>query len=234
MKNRLQHPEAGNWLAARADRLKDRFQVHARFYASSKDLRCRDELLITAVRPIGRSAPQLADAVFVMMNPGDSKPLTGDDESAHSKALHAPTRPDLTQYQLMRVMASFDWDFVRVLNLSDLRTPKSAKLPGLIAEYEQKEGHDGHSIFSPRRREDLEKALVRRDGAPVIAAWGIRTNLRPLAERALCALQDCQILGLRHSTAPWKFLHPLPRKNSAQMAWCNGVNRLVTGRPANC
>ena len=35
------------------------------------------------------------------------------------------TQPDNTQYQVMRVAVACGWSHVRVLNLSDLRDPKS-------------------------------------------------------------------------------------------------------------
>ena len=95
------------------------------------------------------------DAVFIMMNPGSSRPLNEVNNRIHAEAIHelpislVPTKPDTTQYQVMRVMHYCEWRHVRVLNLSDLRCPKSGeffkqfKRPG-----RRSPRSTSHSVFS--------------------------------------------------------------------------------------
>lgn len=203
-------------LHANAAALKSRFEVTGRFYSSPCGHRCRDELNI---RQMGTAATAAADAVFIMMNPGSSAPLDGEDAVKIEHAVHVPARPDTTQYQVMRLMGFYDWRSVRVLNLSDLRTPKSDELLGVIHVYERHEGHDGHSIFSPRRASELQHALRRRTGSPVVVAWGVAARLRPLAERALNALSSSRVAGLAKVHGGWAYRHPLPQTHASQIAW---------------
>jgi len=74
---------------------------------------------------------QLPDAIFIMMNPGSSRPLEEVDNVVSEDNINkleislVPTKPDTTQYQVMRVMHYCNWNHVRVLNISDMRDPKS-------------------------------------------------------------------------------------------------------------
>lgn len=68
------------------------------------------------------SSQNTPDLMVVMMNPGSSKPLDGiENNNCESEAI-----PDNTQNQIMRVMNRCNFDYARILNLSDLREPKSS------------------------------------------------------------------------------------------------------------
>lgn len=218
-----------SWLAANAQLLTQTHIVQGRFYKSPAGHYCRDELLI-ARRNAAPDSSILPDAIFVMMNPGDSEPLSGGDTAPFDTAKHALTRPDRTQYQVMRLMAHRGWDLVRVINLSDLRAPTSTKLPGLMAAYQVNEGTDGHSIFSQGRRNHLEQALSRKPGAPIVAAWGVGRHLRLGAERALDVLPPSSLIGLRGSGQTWRYRHPLPRNATAQAEWVRDMAVLLATR----
>jgi hypothetical protein len=205
-----------DWLDAPAGQLKRHFRVVGRFYqfvGLDKTYPCREMLEIRR-----HEANENADAVFVMMNPGRSKPLEGDGTLPLNEAVSVPTQPDTTQYQLMRLMGELGWSRVRVLNLSDLRTPDSSVLFTTMKEFEAAEGHDGHSIFSTGRSEALAPLLARRAGAPVVAAWGMDVALQGLARSALQGL-GCLPVGLRHATKEWAYRHPLPKRFDAQVEW---------------
>ncbi|WP_272689744.1 hypothetical protein [Providencia sp. PROV033] len=64
------------------------------------------------------------DLMVVMMNPGSSYPLDGIDNNF----FQSEAQPDTTQQQIMRVMDAVGFDYARILNLSDLRTPDSGQL----------------------------------------------------------------------------------------------------------
>src|SRR6202042_3301860 len=107
------------------------------------------------------------DAVFIMMNPGSSRPLNEVDNRIHAKAIHelsislVPTKPDTTQYQVMRVMHHCEWRHVRVLNLSDLRCTKSVKFFKQFKQLEAVASFDSHSVFSSRRKHELALKLTK-------------------------------------------------------------------------
>lgn len=81
-----------------------------------------------------------------------------------------PTKPDDTQYQLMRLMEAFSWEHVRVLNLSDVRESDSTELPERLSRYVRGQDNDGHSVFSATRQAALCALLMRQSSAPLIHA----------------------------------------------------------------
>jgi hypothetical protein len=111
------------------------------------------------------------------------------------------------------------WQRVKVLNLSDLRVTRSADFFERVEEFEEREGHDGHSLFAKTRRRELLSALSRKTGAPIVAAWGVDRALRRLALNAQEALKGASIRGLPHHNGPWAYRHPLPQTADAQACW---------------
>lgn len=86
------------------------------------------------------------DLMVVMMNPGSSFPLDGiDNNSVPSEA-----EPDTTQQQIMKVMDAASFDYARILNLSDLRTPDSNELYRFLKSEES--NTVAHSIFYAVRK----------------------------------------------------------------------------------
>lgn len=116
-----------------AEELKSKFDVFGLFYsvyvAPKKVVECRSVLEIVEMDHASKKTVDLShrkpDTIFIMMNPGSSRPLTEVNNRIHAKAIHelpislVPTTPDTTQYQLMRLMHYCEWRDVRVLNLSD-------------------------------------------------------------------------------------------------------------------
>ena len=167
--------------------------------------------------------------VFIMMNPGSSRPLAEVNNRIHAKAIHelpislVPTKPDTTQYQVMRVMHYCEWRHVRVLNLSDLRCPKSGVFFKQFKGLEEELSFDAHSVFSDRRNDEL--ALKLTNGISVIRAWGVSPNLDPLIDRCLAKLTKAKaVRGLMKEGTTNKFLHPMPSLQSQKVEW---VNRMV-------
>lgn len=212
-----------------ASQLKLRFFARGIFYArkfgGEEPLKCRSTL---ELRAINLPDAAMADAVFVMMNPGSSKPLPDSEGQVRDDldAEHAPmvpARPDTTQYQVMRVMVAHNWDFVRIINLSDLRDPNSGSFAHSFAELHQA-GIDAHSIFSPQRRSELNSLLARKAGAPVVRAWGVSDDLAPLVEAAMGALGNVDSLaGVEKEGQPGKFYHPLPTRHALKLRWLENI-----------
>lgn len=166
-----------------------------------------------------------ADLVAVMMNPGGSRPMDGalfNEADGWCDAM-----PDRTQYQLMKLaLGTKHIRHIRVINLSDLRTPKSAELFAALP-------HLGgwHSIFDVLRRDDLARAL----GAvttPVLRAWGMAAQLRPLIEAALPLLQAHPTFGV--SEDGFAYRHPLPQRYDLQQDWLRLVSTQMSDAVRDC
>lgn len=225
-----------------ADDLKSKFDVFGHFYsvqvAPKLFVECRSVLEIVESDHVPKKTAALSnrkpDAIFIMMNPGSSRPLTEVNNRIHSKAIHelpislVPTKPDTTQYQVMRLMHYCEWQHVRVLNLSDLRCPKSDVFFKQFKALEAELSYDAHSVFSDRRKGELVLKLI--DAVPVIRAWGLSPHLDPLIDRCLSRLTNTKaVKGLMKEGSPNKFLHPLPSLQSQKVEW---VNRMV--EQCNC
>ena len=213
------------------------FGVFGHFYsvqiAPNQFAECRSVLEIVALAhdptKMAAFSSRKPDAVFIMMNPGSSRPLAKVDNRIHAKAIHemavslVPTKPDTTQYQVMRIMHYCDWRHVRVLNLSDLRCPQSGVFFKQFKGLEEEHFFDAHSVFSDRRTDELALKLI--SGIPVIRAWGVSPHLEPLIERCLSKLTKAKLVkGLLKEGTTNKFLHPLPSLQSQKVEW---VNRMV-------
>lgn len=220
-----------------AEKLKSKFGVFGHFYSvhvsPKKVVDCRSVLEIVesdqAPKKTAALSSRKPDAVFIMMNPGSSRPLADVDNRIHAKAIHelpislVPTKPDTTQYQVMRLMHYCEWRHVRVLNLSDLRCAKIGVFFKQFKGLEEDHLFDAHSVFSERRADELASKLI--DGIPVVCAWGVSPHLDPLIDRCLSKLIKAEIVrGLLKEGTTNKFLHPLPSLQSQQVEW---VNRMV-------
>lgn len=222
-----------------AQALKDKYEILGNFYtvevAPNCVVECRNVLEIVA-KPVTiaqvHSIPnQKPDAIFVMMNPGSSQPLVEVDyriKAARIAELSislVPTKPDTTQYQVMRVMQVFNLKHVRVLNLSDLRCTKSPLFIQQFKQLEAERGFDAHSLFSILRRDELKRQMLNYADVPVVRAWGVSPHLEPLIQRCEKSIQPMRhVSGLLKDGTNNKYLHPLPSLQKQQEDW---VNRMV-------
>jgi hypothetical protein len=218
--------------------LRQRFDVHGRYYdcelgaghaARRLPARSHLEIFERSLSP-QEAIERPADLVAVMMNPGGSRPLSPPDADGW-----APALPDRTQYQLMKLALrakalGLAWRHIRVVNLSDLRAPKSATLFATLAEIDD----DRHSLFSAARRAELTRALGTRRG-PLLRAWGLAPQLAPLASRAIALTDNMRVLGLTSNGDGYR--HPLPQRADLQAQWLDAVGSQVAvfaacGHPA--
>jgi hypothetical protein len=222
-----------------AEELKSTYDIFGHFYSvvvrPKTIIECRSVLEIVNKADVPPQLSAIArrkpDAVFIMMNPGSSRPLVEVNNQIRAAAIHqlpislVPTKPDTTQYQVMRLMHFCGWRHVRVLNLSDLRCSKSVEFFQWFQRLEDQDAFDSHSIFSDRRREELASKLTNHGAVPVIRAWGLSSQLDPLIDR--CVSQTAgnkAIHGLLKEGTTNKYLHPLPSLQSQKLVW---VNRMV-------
>lgn len=173
----------------------------------------------------------LPDAVIIMMNPGSSRPIEdGDADSLLTMPLPdgfkkplVLTQPDNTQYQIMRIMAAKGWAHARVLNISDLRDPKS---PSFIARTKALDGilnGQTHSLFCEARTAEREQMLRRKDGAPFILGWGQDAGLIPLAKQCLSRIEGEHIITVPAGNDRILTAHPSPMLQAKKLAWLESI-----------
>jgi hypothetical protein len=216
-----------------AEVLQERFAVYGHFYEQTiagvpEQLRDRLEIAPRDM-PLDEVVVREPDLLVVMMNPGGSKPL---DALWNGTADHGfvPAVPDRTQYQIMRLLvaanqAGLGWGHARILNLSDLRTPKSALFIQKLNQYAQ---DTRHSIFSADRASEC-RALFANKTTPVLLGWGLNANFGPWADIALQAAQGHSLLGL--SADGRLYRHPLPQRYDLQVAWLEQVQAQIQLQP---
>ncbi len=222
-----------------AEELKKTFAVFGHFYSvnlnSGEQINSRSVLEIVTKHITPSNAGLLLsgapDAIFVMMNPGSSKPLKEVSNCVSERLISqlktslVPTRPDTTQYQVMRVMRYRGWNHVRVLNISDMRETKSGKFLKRYRDIEQRTGFTAHSLFADKRSAELRRKLHKKPPAPIVCAWGVSPDLDPLIERCLKKLSGRSgLTGLLKPKTANKYYHPLPTLQRDKESW---VNKLV-------
>lgn len=197
------------------------FAVYGRFYEKviagvPEQLRDRLEIAPRAW-PLADVIAREPDLLVIMMNPGASRPLEALWDGSAAQGF-VSAQPDRTQYQIMALLLAAQsrgrhWQHARVLNLSDLRTPKSAVFIEKLRQY----AADGsHSLFSAARRSECQ-ALLQDLRTPVLCGWGLSPHFAPLAQQALAAVAGHPVLGL--SVDGVLYRHPLPQRFDLQQKW---------------
>lgn len=219
-----------------ASELKKKYGVFGHFYSvelpSQEVVECRSVLEIAGngrtPQDIDDLSARRPDALFIMMNPGSSQPLVEVNNRIRAlrnlKVSLVPTKPDTTQYQVMRLMHFLGWRHVRVLNLSDLRSPKSAEFIKSFQRLEAEENFDSHSVFSDPRQDELSRKLSLGRKTRLVLAWGISDKLSPLIERCVATLpKKRKVFGLMEPGSTHKYRHPLPSLQREQRRWIDQI-----------
>ena len=223
----------------RAADLKKVFAVFGHFYDRKFGdviIPCREILEIISISDVPYDYQTLAheqpDLVVVMMNPGSSKPV---DKKYVPLIINRPSgivkkrdvieaKPDNAQYQIMRFMLINGWAHARILNLSDLRQPKSTVFMNTWPNLPE-----SHSIFSKPRKKALNKLI----GEPekVLLAWSQDESLLPLAEMASSAVRSFNTVGLSRGENLYAYPSPLLQKHKE--AWLASISELMDLKPYN-
>ena len=223
-----------------AAELKKRFDCFGHFYelglANGEQAKCRSvlEIVDASVPRTDLSAISLLepDAVVVMMNPGSSHPTVAGHQDerivyprpgAPCRKPLVPTRPDNTQYQVMRIAVAQGWSHIRVLNLSDLRDPKSGSFLQKVEALDAVPGGHAHSIFCPERANECRHALKRRRATPILLGWGQDAGLLPLARQCLDRLGAEPTCTVRSDVHPLLNAHPSPMLQTKKIQWLDGM-----------
>ena len=225
-----------------APELKQIYDVYGHFYnlkIGNTVFKCRSILEITKQgKALDRT--QAVDAVVIMMNPGSSKPadkayipkefqLHDIFASGWTKDI-IETKPDNAQYQIMRLMEFKKWQYVRVLNLSDLRNGNSGKFYDDFVRASKIDASNPHSMFHAKRKKELNKSLNLKPDAPVILGWGNEKFLCPLAEVALKSLEGHAVVGISKSDNPFYFSYPSPYLKNQKLEWLKKISKMLADK----
>jgi hypothetical protein len=173
-----------------------------------------------------------ADALFVLLNPGKSLPVAGEDSipllfGEINRLPLVPSTPDNTLYQLMRLMQRMNWNAVQVINLSDLRTGKFEEFKEKLT-FMQDQENDRHSIFSIWRCSELHDRL--EEGDAVIVGWGTNPAIVPAAEKAFSILTEFAfVYGIPHRVRPL-YYHPFPWIQEKCIKWLDDMEGQIQER----
>ena len=195
-------------------KVRSEFEIQGFFY-KIENYKCRKFLNIKR-KSSDRRSP---DLMVVMMNPGSSCPLDGIDNNNSP----VDAKPDNTQDQIMKVMRIAEFEYARVLNLSDLRTPKSNEFYDFIKSNESK--LFAHSIFAQNRINDFSEQYVK--GVPVIFGWGVNPILADLAKQAIERINHLNPAGLKKEDLDYAYYHPLPRINDKKIEWVEKITKML-------
>lgn len=211
-------------LQLRAKDLKPLFGVYGYFYNIDIDgttYPCRSilELVSHDITPLvlNELLEHTPDAYCIMMNPGSSKPVDSGYKIQHANTASdiykqrelVKAVPDTTQYQILKISAAAGWNHVRIINISDLREPKSPRFLEMIKMLADIESGGVHSIFSDTRKNELEK-IYNNKAAPVILGWGRDEGLLPLAKQCRSKLNINKAVGIPANEDGTLYAHPSP------------------------
>lgn len=219
-----------------AAELKKRFTCFGHFYElefmGGERAQCRSVLEI-----VDTSVPQETpadisemepDVVVIMMNPGSSHPkdiyhmdkeISYPQSSTSMRKDLVLTQPDNTQYQVMRVAVSQGWKHIRVLNLSDLRDPKSGSFIQKAEALGGIMGGTTHSMFCSERFEECTHALKRKSNTPIMLGWGQDLGLLPLVQQCLNRIEGEPTCTVESAVHPLLNAHPSPMLQSKKLLW---------------
>lgn len=228
-----------------AAELKKRFACYGHFYElvlmNGERAKCRSVLEI-----VDTSIPQVVpanisemepDAVVIMMNPGSSYPkdIYHIDEEieyprsgASMRKKLVLTQPDNTQYQVMRVAVEKGWKHIRVLNLSDLRDPKSGSFLQKVDALGEIMGGHVHSMFCAERADECAHSLKRKTRTPVLLGWGQDVGLLPMVKLCLRRIDGEPTCTVQSEVHPLLNAHPSPMLQKKKLEWLSSMIEQLT------
>lgn len=229
-----------------ATELKKRFSCYGHFYElvlmNGERVKCRSVLEIVETSIPQKTPSDLSekepDVVAIMMNPGSSHPkdaahIDEEIEYPRSSGMNRKelvlTQPDNTQYQLMRIAVAKGWKHIRVLNLSDLRDPKSGSFLNKVDALAEIMGGHVHSIFCSERATECAHSLRRKNNTPILLGWGQATGLTRLAARCMAFIEGESTCTVASDVHPLLNAHPSPMLQSKKLQWLEAIMHALDG-----
>lgn len=223
-----------------AAELKQQFKCYGHFYElvlmNGERANCRSVLEIVDASISQETPSDISemepDVVVIMMNPGSSHPKDIyhiDEEIDYPRAERSMrkklvlTQPDNTQYQVMRVAVSKGWKHIRVLNLSDLRDPKSGSFLQKVGGLSEIMGGHVHSLFCGERTAECAHSLQRKTQTPILLGWGQDLGLLPLVEHCLVRIKGEPTCTVPSEIHPLLNAHPSPMLQKKKLLWLETI-----------
>ncbi len=219
-----------------AEELKKKFDVTGHFYELDVNniiFKCRNRLDIKSKEYLEGNSP---DIIVVMMNPGSSKPKSVDYvESKYSvstidslvEQTLVDTKPDNTQYQIMRVMLEKNWNYATIINLSDLRNGNSSDFSKVFDTMSINNLSHPDSIFSDSREKELYFILNNYDNSNILIGWGNLTNQEEFMEKAIHKFKEYNLIGIKSNNCEYCYSHPSPQKQEQKVLWLENIIELL-------
>jgi hypothetical protein len=166
------------------------------------------------------------DALVVMLNPGSSKPLDPSKIQNKRGVELTLSKPDTAQYQVMSLMYHQNWNHVRILNLSDLREPKSQLFFNTLQSIDSVFKKDDHSIFCSQRSKEFNSLYNLKENANTILGWTLNPCIQSLAAMALSkGFQN--IVGIGDQYNELLFRYPSPQNFKFKEEWLKDIIKMI-------
>jgi hypothetical protein len=182
------------------------------------------------------------DIAIIMMNPGSSKPENITDENDIKSWTtyldkFVDTQPDDTQVQIIKLMEECEFNYAKIVNLSDIRIANSEYFfvmlekcftgKCLLGNCHKK--YD-HSIFSESNKYYLSDYF--NPESIFIFAWGVDKRLNGLSTMALKILEEfygkeIKKIGQQHNKNKNGYYHPLQKKESDKNRWISEIKKMI-------
>ena len=129
----------------------------------------------------------------------------------------------------MRVAVSKGWKHIRVLNLSDLRDPKSGSFIQKSEVLAEIMGGHVHSLFCSERYKECTHALNRKHKTPIVLGWGQDLGLLPLVKQCLKRIGDEPTCAVPSEVHPLLNAHPSPMLQNKKLLWLETIAKKLDG-----
>ena len=116
-----------------------------------------------------------------------------------------------------------NWNFVRILNLSDLRNGNSRKFQTEFRNALKLDNSNPHCITHTKRKKELSDCIKSKNNK-IIAAWG---NIAELKESAEVILKlNKKIIGLKNGNKP-NFRYASPYMKKQKIEWLRKIQKEI-------
>lgn len=214
-----------------ADKLKNSYNVVGRFYDLETDLKiekCRSLLTITDISCNNKNNQD--ELLVVMLNPGGSQPadenyiirkLKKNEINRISEIPLVKTKPDIAQYQIMRLMNLKKIKKAKIINLWDVRNTKSKEIIDKVKNKSMDLDHIT-SIFCKEREGELKDCI--HNNPIIILGWGNIKTQNDIAKKVKDKLSNNsgKIYCVTSDSNNFVY-HPSPPSQKYKERWLNEI-----------
>tara|TARA_B100000508_G_scaffold136647_1_gene129940 strand:- start:1152 stop:1817 length:666 start_codon:yes stop_codon:yes gene_type:complete len=210
-----------------------KYSAQAHFYNIRDGIdvtQCRRSSYIISENHIGSTLDSNHDALVVMMNPGSSKPLDANHIikeytpeticNLHLDEELCPAKIDATMHSIKRLMHLQNWCKVKIINLSDYRTPQSNDFCDFLEMNER----IPHYITHSKREHELTNEIKLSASKTIIFAWGVDNKFDAYTAGFLKLFKR----GIGVTNTYGRFIHPMGTR--PPQLWVTRMNELLSNQ----